>query len=154
MKGRCRFLRLTAIVLVLLVVTGCTAARGGAPAPSRAQPSVADEVLERVGEFDRADSKEADVGADAALDLARRQDFGRPGEPEVTLVRSKGSVRDIVPTAEGSLLWVFHWGQLGEADVDGIPGADGKPRETVFVRDDSFLLIDASNGDVIAAVRL
>lgn len=154
MKGRLGFLRWTAIALVLLAATGCTAALGGAPAPSLPAPPVADDALGRVGEFDRADPNEAVVGADAALDLARKQEFGRPGKPEVTLVRSRGSLRDIVPTTEGLVLWVFHWGQLGEADVDGIPGSDGKPQETVFVRDDYYLLVDAANGDVIAGVRL
>lgn len=151
MNSRRGLLPLSGIVLVLLAATSALATHAGAAPPS--QPVAANELV-RLGEFDLADPNEARVGAEAALEMGRKQEFGRQGKPEVALVRSRGSSSDIVPIVEGSLVWVFHWGQLGEADVDGIPGSDGKPQETVFVRDDYFLLVDAGTGDVIAGVRL
>ena len=138
------------IAAVILIAAACGA--GSAGENLQAQP-IDPTVLAEYGKFELVDAKLASVGSAQALDSARRQDYGRPGTPEVVLVRSLDPTSELVTLPAKELIWVFHWGGLAEEQTKGFPGSDGAtPQVTVFNHTDYFLFVKAEDGAVIASV--
>ena len=146
-----RFLRGSLLAAALLALSACGAGPGGS---SGNTSPVDSDVLGVLGEFEPVSESEANVGAAAALDRGRAEEFGRPGEPDAYLVRSTGSESDLVQLTKGQLIWIFHWGGLSEEDPQAFPPRDGKPNETVFIHTSYFLIVDASTGQPIAGIAI
>ena len=104
--------------------------------------------LDRLGVFEYADARDAEVSHDRAAEVARGSDlYRKESQPEVALVRfvepaSDGSGTELV----GTLAWVFHWGGIGEEVVQGL-GTSADP--TAWTYSDFYLLVDATTGAVI-----
>lgn len=157
-RGSRRRLRdAAAWLMVTLAAAACVAPGVGVGGDTLDASAIPEQALSRFGEFEFVDFEAlgpvgARVDSAAALDGARAADFGRPGTPEVSLVRYRGSGSDLLPLPDGVVIWVFHWGNLAEQHYKAFPREDGQPNETVFVRTDYFLFVDAVGGQVIASV--
>lgn len=135
---------------VMVIASACgTGSAGGNLDGQPIDPA----VLAEYGKFEVVDAKLATVGGAKALDTARTQDFGRPGAPEVALVRSLDPASEVVALPAKELVWVFHWGGLADEEVKAFPSQDSaSPQSTTFIRTDYILFVSAETGEVIAGV--
>ena len=140
-------------VAIALAVAACGVTGPSAVGDTLRASSVPAASLARLGEFEAVTTSPAGIDSASALAQARRQDFGRPGEPEVSLVRYVGSGLDL-GLSNGQLVWIYHWGSLSEEYGKGFPSVSGQPNETVFVQTDYFLVIDATDGTVLGGVSM
>jgi len=115
-------------------------------------------ALDQFGDFEVLD--ESAVGAERAVDslatleAIRKEQYGRPGAPQVSLLRVTNADLGIVPLEKGRLVLIYRWTGLGEEYAKEFPEVDkGVPNATVFVLNDYFLLVDAETGEVIASVQ-
>lgn len=138
-------------VLVFLVICAMWAmACGSNPGGNTlGAPSLSPEALQEVGAFEAVDPGLAEIDAKSALERARAADFGREGNPEVSLVHSVGE--NVGGVAKGQLVWIFHWSGLNEVVSKGFPpNSNGKPLETTFVYSDYWVFVDAATGTPIS----
>jgi hypothetical protein len=142
---------LTTVATVLLA-TGCGARTGGIPMDTLGGAPISADVLQSLlGKVEDVSSSTDVVASGKALESARTFDYGRPGKPEVALVRTLESPT-LVPVNPGTIVWVFHWGGLGEQEPVAIPGNDGSPQETVFIHDNYFVVVEAKSGETLAGI--
>jgi len=139
-----RALVATAFVALL---AGCSSAVSGGDTLG-ASPVLAKD-LALIGEFELMTPNASTIDSAAALEAGRAQDFGRPGAPEASLVRTLSDSPGYPAIWQDRLVWVFHWGSLGERYEKGFPGRgpDATPWATAWIMEDYFLVVDATTGE-------
>ena len=153
-SGRARFfMTCLAAVTIALGAAACGVTGLGSVGDTLRASSVPAAPLAQLGEFEAVTTSPAGIDSVSALAKARQQDFGRDGDPEVSLVRYVGSGLDL-GLSNGQLVWVYHWGSLSEENHKGLPGVDGQPNETAWIQTDYFLVLDAKDGTVIGGVSM
>lgn len=149
---------IAAIGLALLVLGALTATAAVGQSGDAVAGPVEPSALDQFGDFEVLDPSAlgAERATDSvdALDAVRKQQYGRPGAPQASLLRVTNSDLGIVPLAKGRLVLIYRWTGLGEEYPKQFPDVEnGAPNATVFILNDYFLLVDAETGEVIASVQ-
>ena len=107
------FITCLAAVTIALAVSACGVTGPGSVGDTLRASSVPAASLAQLGEFEAVTTSPAGIDSTSALAKARQQDFGRDGDPEVSLVRYVGSGLDL-GLSNGQLVWIYHSGSLSE----------------------------------------
>ncbi len=146
-----------AITLISLAALTATAAIGESTG-NAISDRVDDAALDQFGKFEVLDPSalgpQLSIGSADALSAARKNEYGRPGIPQASLLRVTDADLGVVPLEKGRVVWIYRWTGLGDEYPKAFPPVEGDtPNETVFVLDDYFLLVDAQTGEVIASIQ-
>lgn len=150
---------IAAIAVALVALGALTATAAVGQSASDAIPGGVDAAaLDQFGEFEVLDASalgaERAINSVDALVVARKEQYGRAGVPQASLLRVTNTDLGLIPLEKGRLVLIYRWTGLGEEYPKEFPEVEkGVPNATVFVLNDYFLLVDAETGEVIASVQ-